>query len=255
MVTISTAQRGFTLIELSIALVIISLLIGGVLTGQSLIQSSELQSVITDEGKFVTAVNVFDQKYNALPGDMTNATSFWGTDSACPNTPYNTTSKQATCNGDGNGSVDGNYESFRFWQQLANAGLIRGSYTGAAGQGASWEADIGLNVPASRIANSGYLCVYFGAVSGDPNLFDGNYGHVCFFGAGWALNWPLGPAITAREAYGLDQKVDDGQPASGKVMGFKSSFAPGCTTANDASARYAVTVLGVKCNLAFTNVF
>lgn len=40
-------QSAFTLVELSIVLVILGLLVGGVLTGQRLIRASELRSVST----------------------------------------------------------------------------------------------------------------------------------------------------------------------------------------------------------------
>ena len=41
-------QRAFTLIELSIVLVIIGLIVGGVLVGQNLIHAAQLRSVISD---------------------------------------------------------------------------------------------------------------------------------------------------------------------------------------------------------------
>lgn len=42
-------RAAFTLVELSIVLVILGLLVGGVLSGQSLIRASELRSVATEK--------------------------------------------------------------------------------------------------------------------------------------------------------------------------------------------------------------
>ena len=64
---------GFTLIELSVVLVIIGLIVGGVLVGQDLIRAATLQAQITQIQKFNTAANTFRLKFNALPGDVANA--------------------------------------------------------------------------------------------------------------------------------------------------------------------------------------
>ena len=81
-------KNGFTLLELSIVMVIIGLIIGGITVGQDLIRSAELNSVVTDINKYKTAINTFNLKYNAMPGDMSNATSYWGDQAtgtnACP---------------------------------------------------------------------------------------------------------------------------------------------------------------------------
>jgi prepilin-type N-terminal cleavage/methylation domain-containing protein len=100
-------RHGFTLIELSIVLVILGLLVSGVLLGQDLIRAAELRSVPTDFQKYQTAVNIFRDKYRALPGDMRNATDFWGENdpnlSTCRTTEGSGTD---TCNGDGDGVVE-----------------------------------------------------------------------------------------------------------------------------------------------------
>ncbi len=103
-------RAGFSLIELSIVLVILGLLTGGILTGQNLIRAAELRSVTTEFQTYQTAVMTFRDKYFALPGDMRNATDFWGSaggggqGAACSSANATTGS---TCNGDGNGQING----------------------------------------------------------------------------------------------------------------------------------------------------
>src|SRR5438552_4058186 len=71
-------RQAFSLVELSIVLVILGLLVGGILSGQSLIRAAELRSVTTEFSRYLAAVQSFKDKYFALPGDMANATAFWG---------------------------------------------------------------------------------------------------------------------------------------------------------------------------------
>ena len=68
-------NSGFTLIELSIVLVIIGLIVGGVLVGQNLIAAATVRAQITQIEKYNQAVNTFYGKYQALPGDMNVATA------------------------------------------------------------------------------------------------------------------------------------------------------------------------------------
>jgi prepilin-type N-terminal cleavage/methylation domain-containing protein len=143
-------SKGFSLLELSIVLVIVGLLAGGVMVGQDLIRQAEIRSVLTDFDTYRAAFNAFKLKYNALPGDLRNATSYWGaqhTDPAvCQVTP--STGPQ-TCNGDGSGMIgvatSDVYETHRVWQHMANAGLVGGSFTGVAGPLGDISAVPGLN--------------------------------------------------------------------------------------------------------------
>ena len=61
--------KGFTLVELSIVLVIIGLLIGGILAAQSMINTAKIQSVVRQLTQFDVAVTNFQTKYGQLPGD------------------------------------------------------------------------------------------------------------------------------------------------------------------------------------------
>ncbi len=65
-----STSRGFTLIELSIVLVIIGLIVGGVLVGQSLIVAAGMRAQISQIEKYNTAANTFRGKYGYLPGDI-----------------------------------------------------------------------------------------------------------------------------------------------------------------------------------------
>ena len=148
-------SAGFTLLELSIVLVIIGLLIGGIFVGQSLIHNAQLNAVITEFTRYQTAVQSFKQQYQALPGDMNNATSFWGvaggtgSDTTCMNTVSTTA---ATCNGNGDEVIGTSVvtwdETFRAWQHLATAKMIEGFYAGNP------VPVTGGTIPASRYGNN-----------------------------------------------------------------------------------------------------
>lgn len=253
-------QKGFSLVELSIVLVILGLLTGGILAGQSLIRAAELRSVSTDFARYKTAVASFRDKYFGLPGDITNATKFWGADtaSACSESPVagDRVAKTATCDGTGNGMIGDNIgkanEHFRAWQQLANAGLIEGSYTGVAGSLTNRHAVIGQNVPASRLKNAGFSFMYASYTSAhaqrfinasDKNLIE--FGAASDTSGGYELYHPV---LKPEEAWNIDVKMDDGKPATGMLNVWKSTCA---TTTDPATAVYALNVTAADCNFDY----
>lgn len=265
--------RGFSLVELSIVLVILGLLVGGVLSGQSLIRAAELRSVSSEYQRYYAAVQTFRDKYFALPGDMNNAVRFWGaqaggttdgTDATCAALTAAATG-MATCNGNGDGIIGvtngGNYESFRFWQHLANAGLIEGTYSGVAGPGGALEAVIGTNVAKSKLGRAGYSMQYLllqnlGAGAADFNT----EGHALWFGGFVTGGFNGAAVIKPEEAWNLDTKLDDGKPGFGKVISWRfASGVPNCTTSNNAltsaadaaQAEYRLSNSGLDCALRF----
>ncbi|MDG6774772.1 prepilin-type N-terminal cleavage/methylation domain-containing protein [Thiomicrorhabdus sp. ZW0627] len=62
-------QKGFTLVEIAIVLVIIGLLLGGVLKGQELIENTKIKAVKTGADALMSAVYGYQDRYNNLPGD------------------------------------------------------------------------------------------------------------------------------------------------------------------------------------------
>ncbi|MEO5362298.1 MAG: prepilin-type N-terminal cleavage/methylation domain-containing protein [Magnetococcus sp. DMHC-8] len=73
-----TSQSGFTLIEISIVLIIIGLLLGGVIKGQTMVKNSKIKRIAADSQAFVSATNAYLDSYWALPGDDPNTVARWG---------------------------------------------------------------------------------------------------------------------------------------------------------------------------------
>jgi type II secretory pathway pseudopilin PulG len=67
------AQGGFSLVEAAIVLLIIGLTIGGILRGQELVASARVRNVIDQIRAVQVAYYGFQDRYNALPGDLTTA--------------------------------------------------------------------------------------------------------------------------------------------------------------------------------------
>ncbi len=245
------SKQAFSLVELSIVLVILGLLTGGILAGQSLIRAAELRSVTTDIQKYSTALMSFRDKYMALPGDMQNAQSFWGVAHATPATCATTASTTAlTCNGDGNGQLlfaTGANEMFRAWQHMANAGLIEGTYTGTEGTAAAgYHAIPGVNSPRIKLSNGGVGIFYLGSIISQTNNFDGNYGNVFVYGATHPSQMPANPLFKPEEAWNIDTKLDDGKPGFGTITTYKH-----VTTCYDDTSNYNYDDTAVRCALIF----
>lgn len=250
----------FSLVELSIVLVILGLLVGGILAGKSLIRASELRSVTTEHHRYITAMKAFQGKYFMLPGDISNAESFWGqlnaTNATCRDSP---TTGTDTCNGNGDGVIEvsssRSREIYRFWQHLANAGLIEGSYTGTYVGAASWGVTRGGNIPASKLGSAGWAVVSRTnaiAQGGWYNsMFFPSSEHWLEFGGNTSANsYLIDPMLKAEEAWNIDSKTDDGLPGTGKITTFNNSYYAYCASSNvAASATYRLDRTEVSCTM------
>lgn len=241
-------QRGFSLVELSIVLVILGLLVGGILGGQSLIRASRLRAVTSEVELYLAATSNFHDRYNALPGDMPDATQYWGAQNADPATCRATASTGIlTCDGDASGRIgtmDAGVtysESHRYWQHLANAGLLDGQYNGVAGAGGAASVEPGKNAPVSRLGNgSGYGLTWWGTRGLANGFYPGDYDHSYIFGLAGGSGMPDGGILLARELENIDRKMDDGMPAFGTVTSFAANTRPACVTSDADTARYLV---------------
>lgn len=259
-------MRGFSLVELSIVLVILGLLTGGILTGQSLIRAAELRSVVQEAQRFTTAAYSFRNKYMAIPGDMMNATRFWGRASlasSCVTHSGADVSANGTCDGDGNGRLTNSAEGLQFWRQLALAGLIEGNYTGIVDSSGNIA---GENVPASRLSNAAWYAESLGKFGGDAAAnygatYEREYGNSNLgMGSARAGMHHFDKVLRPEDAWNIDVKLDDGKPAMGKVVAMWwnnacASADSGASSATEFKAHYRLEDSSIQCSLKFVEYF
>lgn len=112
--------KGFTLIELSIVLVIVGLLIGGILAAQSIIQTSHVLKLVSKVQQVEIATQNFFTTYKAIPGD-TNIFIPVGTPDFALS--WGGAGVNVTCNG-----IYYNLETYQGFAHLSAAGMIQPSY-------------------------------------------------------------------------------------------------------------------------------
>ena len=244
----SRRGQGFTLIEMSVVLVIIGLLVGGIMWGQTLIRASRVQTIIQDVATYQSAAVQFKQKFGEVPGDMADGQTYWGVNPNCATNGGMGTGTQ-TCNGNGDGQItlssSAPYEQFLVWQHLANGGFIPGQYTGTSVSGASSPTlycSPGVNCPGGKVnPNQAYFLQYStGALGSTSYYWAQAAGHYLIAGAQKSTSgYSAYPLLTAAEALSLDAKVDDGMPGQGKWKSFEATggagYLPHCVVTSGTS--------------------
>ncbi len=215
-------EKGFTLVELSIVLVIIGLIIGGILKGQELIGNAEIKNLVSQTQAYQAATVAFKDKYGALPGDVPKADSVLPACTAAPCLPASGT--------EGNGIVGASIaspfsadvsaatENLAFWQQLAVSRFIGDIELGAGGSTA-----FGSRHP-NAVTGGGFHVLYQ-ATTGR---------HVVRLSAQatGAITNAAG-ALRPDQALQIDRILDDGQPNTGSVSTNATLSATTCYTAAD----------------------
>ena len=214
-ISMKQGQKGFTLVEIAIVLVIIGLLLGGILKGQEMITQAKIKNVIADMTGISAAMYGYQDRYRALPGDDRNAPARWTFTVA---TPPN-----------GDGIINGTYlsatatdESVLFWDNLRRAGFVSG--TGADQPFNAVAGRMGVqtgNGPAQGAAVAGVL-----GTPGSPPTVPISSLILC------SANLPDKIAIS------VDSQTDDGVGTTGTVRGQRQTTGPNPATINAAADIY-----------------
>lgn len=183
-------QKGFTLVEIAIVLVIIGLLMGGVLKGQELINSAKVKNFANDFRTVSSFVYAYQDRFRALPGDDAQVANHV-TGGTVATTPAATLGN-ARINGNWNSATQTD-ESYLFWQHVRLAGLATGTPV------------VGAAEYLYRNADGGAVGITGDAILTAP-------------GTPWPANFYVcSSGIQGRFARQLDTMLDDGNTQTGTV--------------------------------------
>lgn len=213
-------SAGFTLIELSIVLVIVGILLFGVVKGQELIYNAKVKNLAQDFKQIPVLLYGYQDRFRAIPGDDAVATA------------HLSQASLASCSGClGNGLINGNWdstttsdESYLFWQHVRLAGLAVGATD------TSSSSYLPRNVEGGAL---GVEAVQNGYIGSNTTSDAGIQGQLLICSS----------SLSAKLARQLDATLDDGQSATGSMRAVDvASHSRGSAAASswDDSKRYTV---------------
>ncbi|PIR37321.1 MAG: hypothetical protein COV35_09500 [Alphaproteobacteria bacterium CG11_big_fil_rev_8_21_14_0_20_39_49] len=234
-------QSGFSLVELSVSIVIIGFIMAAIVQGKNILDNAQIRSIISQFSEHQTSANSFKLKYLQYPGDFDEAVAHWdiGTNDIE--------------DGNGDGKIQfvqgGVYEGYRAWQHLTYARMTKANYLGTETTGA---AQLESDIPKSN---------QIGGFVFEHGLLAMTSGNVIALGIPLASTTTinLGSSLTAQQAFAIDNKSDGGNPSTGKVRSIEGngSTAGTCVDANGAGTAddlYNISSGGRNCiiGISFT---
>jgi prepilin-type N-terminal cleavage/methylation domain-containing protein len=253
--TFSPKKSAFSLIELSIVLIIIGLLIAGITGGASLVSSSTLRAVMGEARGYAVGVNSFYGQFNALPGDYNGTLGTSNVLSATSNT--GNASGYIEYNPSGGASPEGTLAL----QHLIGTKIIdptslfpNSSTVGSMTYSTTASAALvpGTHLPISKSKGSGWAfdtvtvnSIPTNVVALTSTTASGAAGNGLVSGGTIVGTGALVPS----DALSIDTKLDDGKPGFGRVTAYNGNGAAGnCITSTTV---YTVAQTTKNCVLAY----
>lgn len=219
--------RGFTLVEISIVMIIIGLLIGGTFGGMKLIESSQLSKTVRDLKAMETSALSFKDAFGGLPGDLRNPAARLPncTDAPCATGGNGDRTLDAAINFFG--ALAATDERFTFWHHLQASDLANFGLQNVA------DISFGVGAPSIEIGGGYRIAVTNFAPSSPPAGTTNPSRTVVYSQEEIAPGGVFSGAgvIQCRVVAALDRKFDDGMPYTGRLLGYRS----GCPTSNSSA--------------------
>lgn len=240
-------KTGFSLIELSIVLVVIGILITGIIGGISLVRNATIRAAMGESRAYTVAATSFYNQYDALPGDYKGAIG---------NSGGITTTTQGDNDGiiefvNGNGATATKCaEGLVAWQHLKNSGMITDSVY-ATPTSVDVTASTprvqtpGSTIPNSKVKSAGWI---FDSISTDSFvILTGALAATTPAGSGITTPATVVGILSAVDALAIDTKIDDGKANAGIVRATGLTGLTGCSS----TSTYTTVTAGTPCALAF----
>lgn len=253
---VSRDQRGFTLIEMSIVLVIIGLIVGGILKGQEVIESARQKNTAAMVDQIKAAHNTFVDRYRSLPGDFDEGTTKIA--AVVANGDRNgfigSAGGLAAASGAGIAAVNGSTgEFYGYFQGLVAGGLFGGGQVGASSGATVFSGGSTPSpLPATPWSNTGFTVtsgIHQGDAANVSTVLSTTW--LRLQGTPLAMTASTTGALTIASAYQMDQKFDDGVAALGRIRN-TGVGASGCGGPAAASIyTVAATTNARECDLIF----
>jgi prepilin-type N-terminal cleavage/methylation domain-containing protein len=203
-------QDGFTLVEISIVMIIVGLLIGGTFGGMKLIENMQVSRTIQDLKAIESAALTFKDTYGRLPGDIVNPAARLPNCSVAP----------CATGGDGNRIISPDIatptlsvtsEGFLFWHHVQAAALLSMDYSNQS------SLEFGEGQPNAPIGGGYRLAGTVGPAGFCGTQVTGASVFVTGLSSA-AFNSVTG-TVPCNAIQSIDIKTDDGRPSGGNVIG------------------------------------
>lgn len=206
-------QSGFTLVEIAIVIVIVGLMIGGIMKGQTVIESSKRKSFVTACKNIDAAITNFESKYLGLPGDISSPSTRLPNCTAGPcdevgNMDRYIMGAGGAANTSATSPIVVDEERMAAWGQLYAAGLVSG-IDGTA------NIEFGRGLPENGY-NGGFTIGFQNAVSADFDITSQNVLRtITGLNSTTGAFTNTGSIFSPAAAAAIDRMADDGLPNRG----------------------------------------